>query len=142
MDSIFVTLKQGLPVLVAQFAATLALLGIGVACYMMLTPFDERRMVREGNVAAGIVLTGTIIAISIPLAATLAASAYLLDIVLWGLVALAIQLATFVVAITVIRGLRAMIEGGNIAAALVLIGVSGRETRGRDLRELESGQMG
>jgi putative membrane protein len=53
----------------------------------------------------------------------LAASAYLLDIVLWGLVALAIQLATFVVAITVIRGLRAMIEGGNIAAALVLIGV-------------------
>jgi putative membrane protein len=123
MDSIFATLQQGLPVLVAQFAATLALLGIGIACYMALTPFDERRMVREGNVAAGIVLTGTIIAISIPLAATLAASAYMLDIVLWGLVALVIQLATFVVAITIIRGLRAMIEGGNIAAALVLIGV-------------------
>ena len=46
-----------------------------------------------------------------------------LDIVLWGLVALVIQLATFFVAATLLRGLRAMIEAGNVAAALVLIGI-------------------
>jgi putative membrane protein len=123
MNSIFGTLQQGLPVLVGQLVATLVILGIGIACYMMLTPFDERRLVREGNVAAGIVLAGTLIALAIPLAATLASSVFMLDIILWGLVALAIQLLTFVVAITIIRGLRAMIEAGNIAAALVLIGV-------------------
>ena len=46
-----------------------------------------------------------------------------LDILLWGLVALGIQLATFVAATMMIRGLRVMIEGGNVAAALVLIGI-------------------
>jgi len=123
MERIFAALQQGLPVLVEQFAITLALLGVGIVCYMLLTPFDERRLIRQGNVAAGIVVAGTLVALAIPLAATLASSAVTLDILLWGIVALAIQLATFVAATMMIRDLRAMIEGGNVAAALVLIGI-------------------
>ncbi len=123
MDSIFATLQQGLPVLVGQFAATLALLAIGTACYMAVTPFNEWRLVQEGNLAAGVVIAGTLLAFAIPLAASLATSVLVLDIVLWGLVALIIQLVTFVAAATLIRGLRGMIEAGNIAAALVLIGI-------------------
>jgi putative membrane protein len=123
MDRIFVTLRQGLPVLVEQLAVTLALLGIGIACYILLTPFNERRLVRQGNVAAGVVVAGTLVALAIPLAATLATSVLTLDILLWSVVALVIQLATFVAATMMIRGLRAMIEAGNVAAALVLIGI-------------------
>jgi putative membrane protein len=123
MDRIFAALQQGLPVLAEQFALTLALLGVGIACYTVLTPFREWRLVRQGNIAAGIVVAGTLVALAIPLAATLAASVVTLDILLWGLVALVIQLATFVAATLLIRGLRAMIEADNIAAALVLIGI-------------------
>ena len=123
MDSIIGTLQMGLPVLAGQFAAMLALLGIGMACYIALTPFNEWRLVQEGNAAAGIVVAGTLVALALPLAATLATSVLVLDIVLWGLVALVIQLATFFVAATLLRGLRAMIEAGNVAAALVLIGI-------------------
>jgi len=123
MDSILATLQQGLPVLAGQFAATLALLGVGMACYMAVTPFNEWRLVQQGNVAAGIVVAGMLIALAMPLAATLATSVLVLDIVLWGLVALVIQLATFVVAATLLRGLRGMIEAGNVAAALVLVGI-------------------
>ena len=123
MDSILATLLEGLPVLLGQLAATLALLGIGLACYMTVTPFNEWRLVREGNVAAGIVVAGTLVALALPLAATLAASVLVLDIVLWGLVALIIQLATFMAATALIRGLRGMIEAGNVAAALVLVGI-------------------
>jgi putative membrane protein len=123
MDRIFLTLRQGLPVLVEQLAVTLALLGIGIACYMLLTPFNERRLVRQGNVAAGVVVAGTLVALAIPLAATLATSVLTLDILLWSVVALVIQLATFVATTVMIRGLRAMIEAGNVAAALVLIGI-------------------
>ena len=122
MDSILSTLQQGLPNLVGQFAATLALLAVGIACYMAITPFHERRLVREGNVAAGLVVAGTLVAIALPLAATLASSVVVLDILLWGVVALAIQILTFVVAVTLVRKLREMIEAGNVAAALVLIG--------------------
>ena len=120
---ILATLSSGLPILVGQFAATLALLGIGFACYNALTPFDERELVRQGNVAAGIVVAGTLVSIAIPLAATLATSGSTLDILIWGLVALVIQLLAFLAASTLIKDLRGMIEAGNIAAALVLVGI-------------------
>lgn len=123
MDSILATLMQGLPVLIEQLVATLALLGIGIACYMGITPFNEWRLMREGNVAAGVVVAGTLVALAIPLAATLATSVLVLDIVLWGLVSLVIQLIAFMAAAAMIRGLRGMIEAGNVAAALVLIGI-------------------
>ncbi len=123
MDSITATLLQGLPVLLGQLAATLVLLGIGMACYIAITPFNEWRLMREGNVAAGVVIAGTLVALAMPLAATLATSVLVLDIVLWGLVSLVVQLLTFVAASAMIRGLRGMIEAGNVAAALVLIGI-------------------
>lgn len=117
------TLFSGLPILVGQFATTLALLGIGFACYNALTPFHEQELVRQGNVAAGVVAAGTLIAIAIPLAATLATSGSTLDILIWGLVALLIQLLTFLATAFLIKDLRAMIEGGNVSAALVLVGI-------------------
>ena len=121
--SILATLGSGLPVLVLQFAVTLALLGIGAALYMAMTPFNERALVAQGNVAAGVVLAGTLVSIAIPLAATLASSQVTLDILIWGIVALVIQLATFRLAAMFVPGLRAMIEAGNTAAACVLTGI-------------------
>ena len=121
--SILATLGSGLPVLVLQFAVTLALLGIGAALYMAMTPFNERALVAQCNVAAGVVLAGTLVSIAIPLAATLASSHVTLDILIWGSLALVIQLATFRLAALFVPGLRAMIEAGNAAAACVLTGI-------------------
>ena len=117
------TLFSGLPILVGQFAVTLGLLGLGFAAYSALTPFHERELVRQGNVAAGIVVAGTLVSLAIPLAATLATSRVTLDIVIWGLVALVIQLLTFLAATALVRDLRRQIEAGNVAAALVLVGI-------------------
>jgi putative membrane protein len=123
MDLILGTLQAGLPVLVTQLALTLGLFALGVAAYMAITPFHEMRLIQAGNPAAGIVLAGSMVALAIPLAATLATSRFTLDILIWGLVALVLQLLTFVVATLLIRGLRAMIEAGNVAAAWLLMGV-------------------
>jgi len=123
MNTILPALGLGLPHLIGQFAVTLGLLGVGIAAYMALTPFNERQLVRDGNVAAGVVLAGTLLALAIPLAATLAVNVFVLDILIWGLVALMIQLATFMAASAMIRDLRRMIEAGNVAAALVLVGL-------------------
>ena len=123
MSDILATLGTGLPVLALQFAVTLALLTVGAVIYMALTPFHERELVAAGNVAAGIVLAGTLVALAIPLAATLATSSVTLDILLWGVVALVIQLATFRLAAMFIPNLRGMIEQGNVAAACVLTGI-------------------
>jgi putative membrane protein len=123
MDAILETLSTGLPVLVLQLAVTFGLLALGAAIYTAVTPFHEFRLVREGNVAAGIALAGTVVALAIPLAATLATSLVTLDILLWGAVALLVQLVAFFAASRLIPGLRHMIEAGNAAAACVLIGV-------------------
>ena len=122
-DGVIVILTRGLPVLLLQFAVTLALLGVGVVCYNALTPFNERELVRAGNTAAGVVAGGTFVALAIPLAATLATSLVTLDIVVWGIVALLLQLVAFVAAARLIPGLRGMIEGGNTAAACMLVGI-------------------
>jgi putative membrane protein len=117
------SLRAGLPVLLPQFAATLVLLAVGVFCYRLITPFNERRLVAEGNVAGGVVYAGSLVALAIPLAATLATSTVLLDIVLWGIVALLLQLVAFGFAAVLLRDLRRMIEDGNVAAALALVGI-------------------
>jgi putative membrane protein len=117
------SLRAGLPVLLPQFLATLLLLAVGVMCYRVLTPFRERELVAAGNTAGGVVYAGSIVAMAIPLAATLATSTVLLDIVMWGIVALILQLIAFGIAAVLLRDLRRMIEDGNVAAALALVGI-------------------
>ncbi len=123
LGAVLGTLQTGLPTLLLQFATTLALLAIGVLCYTAITPFREWRLVRDGNLAAGIVLAGAVVALAIPLAATLATSLVTLDILLWGLVALVLQLVTFGIVALLMAGLRHMIEAGNVAAAFLLVGI-------------------
>lgn len=116
-------LESGLPLLLLHFGATLALFFVGVAVYVAVTPMHEREMLANGNQAAGIVLGGTVVALAIPLAATLATSQALADIVIWGTVALILQLFTFLIAIWLFRDLRTMIETGNVAAGTALAGL-------------------
>jgi putative membrane protein len=115
-------LGTGLPHLLLQFAVAVVLLAAGVATYMVATPFRERELIEEGNAAAGVVLAGAILAMAIPIAATLATSALVLDLVVWGTVAVLLQLLTVVGVSLVFHRFRAVIQHGNVAAALTLAG--------------------
>ena len=86
-------LGSGLPVLLLQFVICIALLVVGVLVYTKVTPFRELELLREGNVAAATVLSGAVIALAIPLAALLATTRAVLDIVVWGIVAILLQLS-------------------------------------------------
>jgi len=118
--AILAAVQRGLPSLVLQFGVSVALLVIGVGIYMSITGFRERELVRRGNVAAGIVLAGAIVSLAIPLAALLATTGFVLDIIVWGVVALIIQLVTLGVISRLLRGFSSMIEAGNVAAATTL----------------------
>jgi putative membrane protein len=123
LSRIFDSLGAGVPVLLLHFVTMLALLAAGVAIYMAVTPFRERELIREGNVAAGIMTMGMLLGIAIPLAATLASSGVWLDLVIWGVVAVILQIATFLIATLAVPTLRHRIEEGNPAAALAMVGV-------------------
>ena len=110
----------GFPVLLVQLATTTLLFIIGLAIYIWLTPYREVQLIREGNVAAAITLSGQMLALAIPLGGMLAHSVNLADIVLWGVVALILQLIAFAAAAVLVRHLPQAIERGDIASALVL----------------------
>jgi putative membrane protein len=111
-------LGTGLPVLLLQFVVCLVLLIVGVAIYTAVTPFRERELLREGNVAAATVLSGAVVALAIPLAALLATTRTVLDILVWGIVAILLQLVTVVIVCHVMKGLHLRIDDGSLAAAL------------------------
>jgi len=122
LTAILDALGHGLPMLIVQVVACAVLLAIGVAIYIRLTPFREREMVAGGNAAAGTMLAGAILALAIPLAAMLATSGTLVDILVWGAVALILPLLTLGAVALGMRNFRGMIEGGNVAAAITLAG--------------------
>ena len=110
----------GFPVFLSHFALTVLLLFVGVVVYQAITPHHEMRLIREGNTAAAISLGGMIIGLGLPLAVSLANSVTLIDILIWGVVALAIQLVTYFAIDALLRGLSKRIEQGQIASAILL----------------------
>jgi putative membrane protein len=114
-------LGRSLPVLLANFGLVLGLLLVGILIYMTVTPFHERDLMRNGNTAAATVLGGALVALAIPLSALLATTGGLLDILVWGIVAVLLQLVTVSVVSLLMRGLRTMIEADQVAAAIPLV---------------------
>lgn len=110
----------GFPVLFMHLATTAALFAIGIVIYVVLTPYREITLIRDGNVAAAVSLSGQMLALAVPLAAMMANSVSLADIVLWGVVTVVLQLFAFAAVAILIRHLPAAIERGEIAPALVL----------------------
>ena len=118
---IVAALSSGLPVLLLQFIVCIALLVVGIVIYTKVTPFRERELIREGNVAAATVLSGAVVALAIPLAALLATTISVLDIIVWGIVAILLQLITVIITCHLMRGMRDMIIDGKVAAALLIV---------------------
>jgi putative membrane protein len=110
----------GLPVLILQLAVTTGVFLVGLIVYFSLTPYRELQLLRDGNVAAAVVLAGEMLALVVPLAAMLAHSVNVPDIVLWGIVAIILQLIAAAAVAVVLRRLPAAIERGEIGPALVL----------------------
>jgi putative membrane protein len=112
------------PNFVAYFAVGGVLTALFVALYSNMTPHREIALIRAGNVAAAIALSSALVGFVIPLASVIAHSAGIIDLAVWGTVALAVQLGGFIVTRLVLPGLPQAIEAGNIANATLLAGIS------------------
>ena len=121
MNAAWESAVAGLPFLLVHLAVTTALLVGGVAIYVTAAPFRELKLIRQGNVAAAIVLSGQTLALAIPLAMMMARSISVPDILLWGIVAIIVQFVAVIAARLSIPNLRAAIGRGEIGPALVLV---------------------
>jgi putative membrane protein len=111
---------SGLPSFLEYFTLGLVLLGVFLVLYGWATPYDERALIREGNVAAAISLGGAIVGFVLPLGSAIAHSVGVVDMVVWGVIALVVQVAVFAVVNRAVPHFAEAIRAGKTAAATLL----------------------
>jgi len=108
----------------AYFAAAVVLTILFVLIYVWSTPHNEIKLTREGNGAAALGLIGAVLGFVIPLATVISVSYALPQAVIWGGLALVIQVAGQFCARLVMPKLTIDIVEGKYAAAIVQAGVA------------------
>jgi putative membrane protein len=111
---------NAVPVLVLHLVTAHLVLAAGVWLYVKITPYHELELIRAGNTAAGIALAGALMGLALPVAAALRSALHVYDIVIWGVIALLLQLAAYALFHHLLRDLPAAIAAGQIAQALHL----------------------
>jgi putative membrane protein len=123
VDSVFQSFLAGFPILVLHFAVTVAMLAIGVTIYIFLTPIREITLIRQNNLAAAVSFGGATIALAIPLASAMSSSVSVPDILIFGAVALVLQLICDKAAGLMLPDLQGRIGNGEMAAAVMLVSI-------------------
>ena len=102
------------------FGVALAFQAVFIALYMAVTPHHEAALIKQGNAAAAISLGGAVLGFTLPLASVIIHSVSLLDMAIWSVVALLVQLAVYRLVDFLLREISRDIEEGNVAAAATL----------------------
>jgi putative membrane protein len=113
-----------LPSFLAYFVGGSILFAAFVVVYTHITVHDEIALIRAGNSAAAVALSGALIGFVLPLAVVIARSANLIDVLVWGVIALVVQIGGFLIARAVIPGLSRAISDGKVSDAVFVASLS------------------
>ena len=92
--------------------------------YMKITPYDELKLIKDGNIAAALSLSGALLGFTIPLAASIANAVHQWDMMLWALIAAVVQLLVYVAVRYSLLNVSRRIPDGQVATGIVLAAVS------------------
>ena len=101
-------------------AVSLVLLALFIAIYIRITPYRELQLIREGNMAASFSLSGALLGFIVPLASAVQHSVGLVDMAIWGGIALFVQIGAFVAVKLLIPSITRDIPAGNGAQGFFL----------------------
>jgi putative membrane protein len=108
-------LLKGLPLFLLYLAVGFGLFVAFFLAYTWITPHHELRLIRAGNTAAALSLGGAMIGFLLPLGMVIAHHAKISNVVLWGIVALVVQMLAFFLARALVPNLPKEIEGGKVS---------------------------
>ncbi len=101
-------------------ALSLVFLAIFVAIYVRITPYRELTLIRAGNLAASFSLSGSLLGFIVPLSAAVRYSVNLVDMAIWALIALGVQLCAYVAVKFMVPTLAQDIQAGSAAQGFFL----------------------
>ncbi|MFM1988448.1 MAG: hypothetical protein RJA99_1405 [Pseudomonadota bacterium] len=99
----------------AYLLTGLALLAAFFVVYTRLTPYEERRQIREGNVAVAVFFSGAMLGFTATIASGILTHAHYGSFVGWSLAALFVQLLVYAVLERTFSNLKGALESGNVA---------------------------
>ena len=92
--------------------------------YTWVVPFDELKLIRQGNVAAALTLGGAMVGFSMTVTSGLLHTDNLTAFVAWSAAAAGIQLLTYILVSHLLHMSKQHIEGNNIAFGILLASIS------------------
>lgn len=93
--------------------------------YQWVTPYNEKALIRAGNVSAAIALAGALIGYALPLASALSHTVSLPEFAAWATVAGIVQIAAFTgVRLLALPDVKARVENNEISIGVYLAGIS------------------
>ena len=108
----------GLPAFLSYFGVAMLLLLLFGFIYTRLTAHDEFELIRQGKLTAAIALGGSLLAFALPLCSAIVHSVSLVDFLIWGVIAMVIQIATFFVVRVFLTNLSQRISDNELSAGL------------------------
>jgi putative membrane protein len=111
---------SGLPAFLIYFVVASMLIVAYLYVYLWLTPHDEFALVRADKPGAAISLGLSMVGFALPLTSSIAHSDGVLDMVIWGVIALIVQIAAYYLARMPIPDLSQRIASGEVAPAIWL----------------------
>lgn len=109
-----------LPSFLLDFTVAIALSVLYIAVYTFATAHNEFALIRRNVPAASVSLGFSLVGFAIPLSSAMIFSETFIDLALWGLVALVVQIVVYGLVRLAIPDLSTRIARGEIAPALFL----------------------
>ncbi len=98
-----------------HLAAALVLFAVFKMLYLKFTPYDEITLIRAGNSAAALSLGGALLGFCLTLGSSLMHNDSLQKFIMWVLLAMIVQLLTFLAVTRIVRRGADQIAANNIA---------------------------
>jgi putative membrane protein len=102
------------------FVIAVVLVALYLAIYTLATMHNEFALIRQNVISAATALGFSLVGFALPLASAIVHAQTITDLLVWGLVALAVQILVYWMVRLVMRDLSQRIAAGEMAAALFL----------------------
>ena len=114
------TSLAALPSFLAYFIGSLALLGLFLLAHAKTLHIPEWTLVRQGNVAAALSVSGSALGFAMPLASAIVHSANFVDMLVWAVVSAVAQLLGLVALRLLRPDFREALVRGDMAEATII----------------------
>ena len=102
------------------FVAAAVLTILFVLIYTRITRHNEIDLIKNNSIAASVAFSGSLIGFGLPLASTIINSVTVIEMVLWGIIALVVQVLTYLLIRLPMPRISERIEANEVAAGIWL----------------------